>query len=223
MSAFSPYEIEKLELNLDNQIQLLIQYQNQLNNPRKNPELNELIESLSLLKSSLEKKEVTKLNWYKSYLSIFETKFFKPLADEYIRSIREAYYQLWLMATNLEQQEFAKLNSNLWRYPNLGILSADNFQKLVFEEFKQLRKTWLYSYEVRADFSKTDRPGHPGIFFMIILSDNKGNKLTITVYLSKVWIEVSFDDEGAIGYESGFKDAIMDQICEVQRRAKRNI
>ena len=154
MTSFTPQETQDYSNSLSEQIQVLSNHQSQTNNHVVKSNL--LLTSLAKLKSELQ--NATKLDWYKQYISVYESYFFDQLLLQYTSLIKKNFILFWKKLNINDQMEASKLSDKLYRIPNLRVLTSDNFENLVGNKFITNAKIWAKFDKIEFSYSREYKP-----------------------------------------------------------------
>jgi len=215
MSAFTPEQVEEYSLSLTQQIKILADHQSQTNSHVV--ESNRLLTALAKLKSGLMK--LTKIEWYKRYQSTFENYFFDQLLLSYTNQIKKDYIKFWQDLNVIEQMEFTKLQEVLFRIPNLGLLTTDNFGSLVSKPLLSEISHWAKIYKFELNDSQSYQPTLGVDQYDYLLTDENGDTFILSAFVYQKYIELQLDFGFQHSYLTNVIRAIFSLIDQQQKRA----
>jgi len=215
MSAFTPEQVEEYSLSLTQQIKILADHQSQTNSHVV--ESNRLLTALAELKSGLMK--LTKIEWYKRYQSTFENYFFDQLLLSYTNQIKKDYIKFWQDLNVIEQMKFTKLQEVLFRIPNLGLLTTDNFGSLVSKPLLSEISHWAKIYKFELNDSQSYQPTLGVDQYDYLLTDENGDTFILSAFIYQKYIELQLDFGFQHSYVTNVIRSIFSLIDQQQKRA----
>lgn len=215
MSAFTPEQIEEYSSSLNQQIKILADHQSQTNS--HTVESNQLLTALAELKSGLMK--LTKIEWYKLYQSTFENYFFDQILLSYTNQIKKDYIKFWQDLIEFELMEFTKLQEALFRIPNLGLLTTDNFGSLVSKLLLSEVSHWAKIYKFDLSSSQSYQPTLGVDQYDYRLMDENGDVFVLSAFVYQKYIELQLDFGFQHSYLTNVIKSIFSLIHQQQKRA----
>lgn len=220
MNIFTTTEIADYTTRLDQQIQTLIDHQNQVDKPKTNPKSNELIKELHELKKMLALAESSKGEWYKKYIIIYERLFFEQLIQDYTNLIRVPYQYFWLNQSNEQQIDLAKIDEQNYHFPNMGVLSSENFDNLITNDFHKSIRHGSLTYELVPSNGYNYKSELGGREYSYYLTDKSEKTFEILITVQKELIKVHTNSDSiTFNFSSAFLQNMLDLINRQQRRA----
>lgn len=219
MSVFTSEEVKIYTASLNQQVEVLATHQHNVNQTKTLSISNGLIEELYNLRKALP--ILSKKEWFARYITIYITYFFDPLIKQYTNLILNSYQYLWLEQSSPNQIEFTKVGNDSYNFPNMGIMTTDNFNNLIKKDFLGLTKSGILSNNLSpSDTCKYEQPLGMDVY-IYTLTNQSGETFSLTIHVYKALIKVQIiTDEIEGSFPAKYLRIMLELICKQQLKAK---